>query len=251
MAQPADRASDPHRRFEGRPLDRAWIPDRVLLVTDNEAVDRAVRKLLGADADEVEPGPGLSLDICGSAQDAIRFLTSNGFSAMDIVLIDGDADGGTLAQEFVALKAGNSLPPIVVLSASADNDLDLTAIRMGAADVVCLGRATAEGLYRAMGHARQLADMKGALESMTLSDPGTGLASRALFLDFLTRTEARAARTGELFAVLFVASTARPFFGPRPPVVSMPSWRRWVARSQECCGQAIWWPGSTATSWRS
>lgn len=169
------------------------LPLTVLLVTPDPALADRVRTHLAED-----PWAPINIESVASIDAARRVGRHTSIRAM---IVDGDGVG---AEALEALALNRDHPPLVVLSGDKSTRMGLAAIAADAADLLTPAEALHGLLGRAVRHAIALSEAERRLRDIALTDQGTGLASRILFREILTRTEARARRTSEFFAVLFV-----------------------------------------------
>jgi diguanylate cyclase (GGDEF)-like protein len=138
-------------------------------------------------------------------------LTELAGGGLDLVLLDlllPDASGiETLERVFHATRE----VPVVVMTATEDEDLAIRAVQSGAQDYLVKGSMVPRALSRTLRHAierhRLLADLELSRQReahRATHDPLTGLPNRTLFFDRLTHALARALRYSERFAVIFI-----------------------------------------------
>ena len=122
----------------------------------------------------------------------------------DIYLVDyrlGERNGLELVREAVEL---GSAAPFIVLTGQGNREIDLEAMRAGAADYLAKGEMTAPLLDRAIRYAIERHRAERRLAEMAQFDQLTGLANRVLFRDYLIKTLARADRHHQLVAVMLL-----------------------------------------------
>jgi diguanylate cyclase (GGDEF)-like protein len=166
----------------------------VLLVQDS-AVEATV--LLEATA-RAAPGQ-FEFAVVGTLRAALRRL---GRAPTDCVLVDLAAPGS--AGAVAALREAAPETPLVALTALGDRREALTAIRHGADDCLEKTAFDARQLVRTIELAIERGAARGRLLKLALRDPVTGLANRAHFEESLQRATARAGRSGNLMAVLYL-----------------------------------------------
>ncbi|MGH6902008.1 MAG: putative bifunctional diguanylate cyclase/phosphodiesterase, partial [Geminicoccaceae bacterium] len=122
----------------------------------------------------------------------------------DICLVDyrlGERNGLELVRE--AVEVG-SAAPFIVLTGQGNREIDLEAMRAGAADYLAKSEMTAPLLDRAIRYAIERHRAERRLAEMARFDQLTGLANRVLFRDYLIKTLARADRHHQLVAVMLL-----------------------------------------------
>ncbi len=168
----------------------------VLLVENNPGDARLVQK----DLDNAAPG-GFSLHHVERFEEAIRRLREKSY---DVVLIDlslADAQGmGTVAR--VSSEFPNT--PIVVLSGQYDEKLAVQAVQVGAQDYLVKGQGDGNLLTRSLRYAIERKQVEERLAYLAQYDHLTGLANRSLFKDRLSQALARADRSQQLVALMFL-----------------------------------------------
>ena len=169
---------------------------QILLVEDNPGDALLVETLLEEITDtrfHVHHEPRLD--------HALTYLKEN---AVDCVLLDlslPDSEGLPSVQVI-----HNSAPatPIVVLSGNTDQRLALEAVKYGAQDFLVKGSGGSELMARAIHYAIERVRSEQRLTWLAHHDNLTGLANRPRFREALALAIARADRSGEMFAVLFL-----------------------------------------------
>lgn len=168
---------------------------RVLLVEDNAGDAALVREVLATSLERYE------LAVVQRLSAALP-LAQRG--ACDIVLLDLSLPDawGLQGLEALALAAPNV--PILVLTGSQDDAMTAQALRKGAQDYLVKGEDGPAVVLRAMRHAIERKAFEARLVERAHFDGLTGLPNRALFCDRLDHALARAKRTRERAALLFV-----------------------------------------------
>ncbi|HWW62059.1 MAG TPA: diguanylate cyclase, partial [Thermoanaerobaculia bacterium] len=169
---------------------------RVLLVEDDEDDFVLTRDLL-ADSRR----SAFQLDWVTSYDEALREIARD---AHDLYLVDyrlGERDGLEVLRH--ARDIGIT-SPLILLTGQGDGDVDLAAMRAGAADYLIKGKIDAPLLERSIRYALEQSRTLQALRESALHDALTHLPNRALFMDRLARAiEAQRRHREKLFAVLF------------------------------------------------
>jgi diguanylate cyclase (GGDEF)-like protein len=172
------------------------IAPRILLIEDDEDDYLLTRGLL-AEAF----GAAFELEWVQSWEAALRAIAQ---ARHDIYLVDyrlGARNGLELVREAVDL---GSAAPFIVLTGQGNREIDLEAMRAGAADYLAKAEMTAPLLDRAMRYAIERHRAERRLAEMARFDQLTGLANRILFRDYLIKTLARADRHHQLVAVMLL-----------------------------------------------
>ena len=177
------------------PKDGPTEARRVLLVEDDPGDVELLRRYLGRAGLEVE------IDQVPRLSDALDRL---GTHAYDVVLADlGLPDACGLDSVF---RIQNTAPdvPLIILSGLEDDTMAVKAVQAGAQDFLAKDRLDATLLARSIRYAAER--KRSELETMQLafSDSMTGLANRSAFRCRLDNAMARAKRSREPFAVLFI-----------------------------------------------
>jgi diguanylate cyclase (GGDEF)-like protein len=178
-------------------------PIRVLLVEDDRADARAMRRLLEAAADQ-----RFEVAEAQSVEDGLRRLRDERFS---VVLLDLSLEDGGSLGALARARIAAATVPIIAMATEADEELAVRALRFGAQDYLVKGVWDARLVVRTLRHAverhRIVTDLAAARQRehwLAMHDSLTGLANRAAFLDHLRRQLAYAGRHGRRVAVLFL-----------------------------------------------
>jgi diguanylate cyclase (GGDEF)-like protein len=172
------------------------VTPRILLIEDDEDDLLLTRELLAeafGDAFELE-----------WARSWDQALAAIGEARHDIYLVDyrlGARNGLELVREAIDL---GSAAPFIVLTGQGSREIDLEAMRAGAADYLAKGEMTAPLLDRAIRYAIERHRSERRLAEMAQFDQLTGLANRVLLRDYLIKTLARADRHHQLVAVMLL-----------------------------------------------
>jgi diguanylate cyclase (GGDEF)-like protein len=169
---------------------------RILLVEDNPGDERLVRLALSVDPNwEFQVSSAETLTI------GLRMAQSTGFDAilLDMQLPDGN---GLANVKELALAAPRT--PIVVLTGLEDDFLAMQVSLHGAQDYRIKGKDDPASLSRAIRCAIGRKRFEAVLAQRAHFDSLTGLVNRGLFNDRLNQALARATRTDQFAAVLFI-----------------------------------------------
>jgi len=99
--------------------------------------------------------------------------------------------------------------PVIVITDSAEMELEQSFIDAGAVDVLHRQELTPSGLRRSLRYAIARRDADRHLARLQLLDPVTGLAAQPLFWEILGLAVRRAKRNRDFFAVMLVDFRAR------------------------------------------
>jgi diguanylate cyclase (GGDEF)-like protein len=186
----------------------AGRPETVTVAAGNEIAPRIL--LIEDDEDDYVLTRGLLAEAFGDAfelewvQSWEAALAAIAQARHDIYLVDyrlGARNGLELVREAVDL---GSAAPFIVLTGQGSREIDLEAMRAGAADYLAKAEMTAPLLDRAMRYAIERHRAERRLAEMARFDQLTGLANRILFRDYLIKTLARADRHHQLVAVMLL-----------------------------------------------
>ena len=176
-------------------LDRI-APIRVLLVADDEDDYVLTREMLSA-----VDGTLFELEWVKCYDEGVRAMVAY---RHDLYLVDfclGAHSGLELLED--ARKLGCEAP-IVMLTGTGGADIDMQAMKLGADDYLVKDRLAPELLGRSIRYAIERKRTENELAFLARYDPLTGLANRALFRDLLKSAIARAIRSDNPLAVMFV-----------------------------------------------
>ncbi len=128
------------------PVDRrGQVPLRILLVEDNPGDARLVREVLAeSNAHQFE------LVHVDRLRDGLEHLQSGSF---DLVLLDLGLPESTGLKTLIRVHAVSPTIPIIVLTGNDDEDLGISAVRMGAQDYLVKGTVESNLLVRSMYYA--------------------------------------------------------------------------------------------------
>jgi diguanylate cyclase (GGDEF)-like protein len=111
---------------------------------------------------------------------ALEFLGKD--STFDIILTDLDLPDSSGIETFSTLRQRRLGIPIVVSTAHADERIALKAVQDGAQDYLIKGDFQGKMIVRVLAYAVQRFKMQKELESLSLTDPLTGLGNRRAFM---------------------------------------------------------------------
>ena len=172
-------------------------PIRVLLA-DNHEVDFIITRNLLADIKRER----FELEWVAMYDVALTALEKGSY---DVCLLDyrlGNHRGLELLSE--AIRNGCKAP-IILLTGEGDYDVDVEAMKAGAADFLVKSQIDAPLLERSIRYAIRRKRLENQLRNAAFHDVLTGLPNRALFLNRLGHVFERSKRqTQRLFAVLFL-----------------------------------------------
>ncbi len=171
-------------------------PARILLV-EHSAVEATV--LLEA-TERAAPGR-YEFAVVGTLAAAVKRL---GRAPTDCVLLDLALPASQGVAMVSALRESAPATPLVALSALGNSQQALEAIRHGADDCLEKTGFDARQLARTIDLAIERGAARARLLKLALRDPLTGLANRAHFEESLARAAARAGRSGQLLALLYL-----------------------------------------------
>lgn len=169
---------------------------RVLLVDDDED-DYVITADLLSDISE----RSYELQWASTYEDALRLIEEETF---EICLFDyslGERSGMDLLRE--AIRRGCNVP-IILMTGRGDSDVDLEAMRAGAADYLCKRDMNRDLLDRSIRYAIQHRRAEDRIVRMAYYDNLTNLPNRALFHDRLKHALAHAERYEVNSALLFI-----------------------------------------------
>jgi diguanylate cyclase (GGDEF)-like protein len=169
---------------------------RVLLVDDDED-DFVITGDLLSDIRE----RSYELKWASTYEDALKLLEHETF---EVCLFDyylGDHSGLDLLQEAIALGCN---APIIMMTGQGDSDIDLEAMKAGAADYLCKKEMNKDLLDRSIRYAIQHRRAEDRIIRMAYYDSLTNLPNRALFHDRLKQALAHAERYEVNSALLFI-----------------------------------------------
>jgi diguanylate cyclase (GGDEF)-like protein len=172
------------------------IAAKILLVEDN-AVEAAI--LIEA-VRRIAP-EGYEFAVVPSLRAALRALR---FAPVDCVLIDYNLPGTGGAAAVAAVRDAASGTPLVAFTALGDRQAPIEAIRAGADDCLEKRGFDARQLCRSVDMSIERGVARRQLLGLALRDPMTGLGNWAQFHESLTRATARAGRSGQLMALIYI-----------------------------------------------
>ncbi len=184
---------------------------RLLLVVPNSDDARRVADILARSS-----GVHFEVEIACRVAEAIGRLDRGDRPAIDLVLLDLEADDGRL-QPVEQIAGKSRRVPIVLLSATDDDFLALRAVQSGAQDVLIKSQVSADSLARSLRYAierhRLLVNVEEArqrderekeeLRNQSLIDELTGLYNRRGFFTLVQPQIKLSERTQEHLYLLF------------------------------------------------
>ena len=178
---------------------QAYVGDKVLkllLIEGNPGDALSIRVLL--DETNVQ---NLQLAHVETLGQAVAKLSEECFSAVITDLNLPDSTGTGTLQRLVAASADI---PVIVMTHCDNDPVAIEMVKCGAQDYLIKGRSDGAMIVKTVRYAieRKLADQH--LTYLSHYDKLTGLANRELFQDRLTQAIARAERSGNLVALLFL-----------------------------------------------
>ncbi|MBV9337727.1 MAG: EAL domain-containing protein [Solirubrobacterales bacterium] len=176
-------------------------PIRVLLLSADEGTERLVEEVLHASGSHVHLVTHATWDRA-SAEALLGDPDCCVLLELDPDTPRDDREDALTLLEYVRMSAPEA--PIVVLCASHDEPLALSALERGAQDCLVTAELEPGRLRRALIHAVERKRVEARLVRQALHDQLTGLPNRALFLDRLGVALERSRRSGAPLAVLFL-----------------------------------------------
>jgi diguanylate cyclase (GGDEF)-like protein len=171
-------------------------PIRVLLVDDDEDDFLITQDLLS----EIG-GERYVLEWKSQYSDALFAIVSG---QHDIYLLDyrlGEYSGLDLLRETLARGCR---APMILMTGQGDREVDLEAMRSGAADYLTKGQISASGLERSIRYAIERSKTLGSLRELSTIDELTGLNNRREMSRLVTEAVQRCARGGHPTALIMV-----------------------------------------------
>lgn len=169
---------------------------KILLVEDDEDDYVMTRDILS----EIE-GASYSLDWAPTYNAALETINRN---EHDVCLFDyrlGEHNGIELLHE--AVKNGCKLP-IIMLTGQGDHEVDIKAMKAGAADYLIKGKIDASVLEHSIRYAIERKKAEEKILFLAYYDSLTSLPNRVLFKDRLNQTLLIAQRHQRILAILFL-----------------------------------------------
>jgi PleD family two-component response regulator len=170
-------------------------PIDILLVEDNPGDARLVEILLS------EAGTGFEVRHADTLASAVEELDR---SPSDVILLDLSLPDSSGLETVERVRMAVPEMPVVVLSGRDDEETALQALQGGAEDYLVKGRGDGDLIARSIRYAIERKKAEEKLAYLAQYDPLTGLANRALYHDRLEQALARAARSGDMIALMFV-----------------------------------------------
>jgi two-component system cell cycle response regulator len=137
-------------------------------------------------------------------QDLARARRALKEQRVDCVLLDlslPDGEGLETLEQMVQMAPGI---PVVVLTSRADEALAVCSVQQGAQDYLVKGAYEPTSLARSIRYAIERKALEAQLAQQALHDALTGLPNRTLLLERLNPALARASRTGDKLALLYL-----------------------------------------------
>ena len=169
---------------------------RVLLVEETPADAGLVKQLLGKSL-----SPHFDVAVVEKLATAIPLATTG---CHDVILLDLSLPDSEGLEGLCELAAAVPHMPILVLGDQDDESMAFKAITLGAQDYLVKRQDDAGRLRRAVCYAIKRKAFEADLARRAHSDRLTGLANRALFEERLQLALARAKRTGDALALMFI-----------------------------------------------
>lgn len=169
---------------------------RVLLIDDDEDMEIIIGALL-ADVTRTS----FKLDWCDTYDKGLNVLQED---THDVCLLDyrlGERNGVQLLQESIL---GELTLPVIFLTGQDHGDLDIQALKAGAADYLEKGNLNSSLLDRSIRYSIEQKRVQKELIRLAKFDSLTELANRSLFMDVLRNALARADRYQWRVAILFL-----------------------------------------------
>ena len=127
-----------------------------------------------------------------------------GHQRFDAILLDLGLPDASGAQTVSEVQRTVPEMPLLVLSATEDDNLAMQLVQAGAQDFLIKGEADGQQLSRAVRYAIRRKHAEVELRCLAQKDPLTGLANRSLFEDRLDQAIIRANRTRTPLALMFL-----------------------------------------------
>ncbi len=170
-------------------------PIRILLVEGDEHDFILTRDLLKNGTKN-----NYHVDWASAFNEALTQIQQN---CHDIYMFDCRLGKRNTTELVKAFKAEpDFLPPIIFLSNDDCYDLDIEAMRLGAADFICKQQLTPAFLERSIRYALKQKHYEQQLQKLALHDPLTGLANRQRFIVALQDRIRQSKRNKQCFSLL-------------------------------------------------
>lgn len=170
---------------------------RILLIEDDEDDYLLTRDLLG----EIKT-KRIELEWVNTYEAGLEAIGRNRHEVYFVDYRLGQGNGLDLLREAIA---NGCRAPIILLTGQGDREIDVEAMKIGAADYLVKTQISAPLLERSIRYALERKVIMDQLARQALYDPLTQLPNRACFADQLRKTIARGSRRPDhLFAVLFL-----------------------------------------------
>jgi diguanylate cyclase (GGDEF)-like protein len=179
----------------------ATDPISLLMISSNEAEIEWVSQLCELAANDITFfGAG---DVAAAA--TIMAANKINVALLDLGLSQGVDDPKTVQM----IDDLGRTAPVIVITDSADIDIEQSFIDCGVVDVLHRQELTPSGLRRSLRYAIARREADQHLARLQLLDPVTGLAAQPLFWEILALAVRRAKRNRDFFAVMLVDFKSR------------------------------------------
>ena len=171
-------------------------PRKILLIEEDDEDAALVHGLL-------EESGWQELNVTRSAHltEALDTIDNDNF---DAILLDLSVPGAHGLATVTQVRDAARDTPIVILTASADEELALQALQVGAQEYLLKGEPAGNQLTRSIMNAIERQRLEDQLNYLAQYDHLTGLVNRALFRDRLAQAMSRSTRESKMLMVLFV-----------------------------------------------
>ena len=137
---------------------------------------------------------------------------------VNVTLLDlGMIENGRNPQTIAAIDDLSRRAPVIVITDSAELELEQSLIDIGAVDVLHRQELTPSGLRRSLRYAIARREADQHLARLQLLDPVSGLTAQPLFWEILGLAVRRAKRNRDFFAVMLVDFKSRSGSAGEPP----------------------------------
>ena len=136
-----------------------------------------------------------------TARAAVDLMQRQNF---DVVIADPELQDSRGLETIALLRDANEDTPIIVLTGDSDERAATALMQQGAQDYLVRGRTDTDLLRRALRYAMERRRIERRVEFLSQFDRLTCLPNRELFRDRLIQAAARASRSGQSAALLFL-----------------------------------------------